>query len=96
MPGSRARTLLCAVDVKRLALALCLVSAFVACGEEEWNRNQLGVGNPYRTTTDETEPAGDDAADATVDTTMAVDAGVDSGDARPGDARNDARDATGQ
>lgn len=95
MAHAQARALLSAIAVQRLALVLCLVSAFVACGTEEWNRNQLGVGNPY-SATDETEPAGDDAIDATVDTTLAVDAGVDAADARPADARTDARDATGQ
>jgi hypothetical protein len=84
--------------VKRLAAALVLVSAFVACGTEEWNRNQLGVSNPYGET-DETEPAaagGDDSVDATLDGgTTTGDAAVDvRTDARPADARSDARDAT--
>jgi hypothetical protein len=81
--------------VKRVAAALVLVSALVACGKEEWNRNQLGVSNPYADT-DETEPVDDPPADATTDTTTAstpIDAGSD---VRPADARADVRDATGQ
>jgi hypothetical protein len=82
--------------VKRAAAALILLSAFVACGKEEWNRQQLGVGNPY-SETDETEPAtegeGDEAAAPA--STPPADASADAPtDARPADARADARDAT--
>lgn len=79
--------------MKRLAVALVLVSAF-ACGKEEWNRNQLGASSPW-VDTDETEPAADDpaddAADATIDATTsdAEDGGADARDARSADARAD-------
>ena len=82
--------------VKRVAAVLVLVSAFVACGTEEWNRNQLAASNPYGGETDPTEPADDDdPVDATGDATTSGDAAVDGrSDARPADARTDARDAT--
>lgn len=81
--------------MKRLLPALFLVAAFVACGKEEWNRNQLGASSPWAET-DETEPADDDPAeDAEAGTANAPgDAGADAQDARPADARSDARDAT--
>lgn len=82
--------------MKRVAAALVLLCAFVACGKEEWNQNQLGVSNPY-SDTDETDPADDPAGDAKTDTTTTstpIDAGADATDARPADARTDARDAT--
>jgi hypothetical protein len=80
--------------VKRVAAALVIVAALLACGKEEWNRNQLGVSNPYGADTDETEPeeASEDAA--TDSATEPTDAGGDAKDARPADARADARDAT--
>ena len=81
--------------MKRVAVAIVLVMALVACAKEEWNRNQIGVPNPY-SDTDETEPAAEEeeAAETGVETTSApIDAGKD-GDARPADARTDARDAT--
>lgn len=81
--------------MQRPVLTLVLVSAFVACGKEEWNQSQLGVANPYADT-DETEPAADDPVeDATTDAASTPgDAGGESNDARPSDARADARDAT--
>lgn len=80
--------------MKRVAAALVLVSIAVACGKEEWNRNQLGASSPWAET-DETEPAADDpvddAGDSTIDATTSdvKDGGVDASDARPADARAD-------
>lgn len=90
MAAHAARPLLRAYDVKRVVAVLVLASAFVACAKEEWNQNQIGVGNPI-SQTDETEPAADDAVDAPVDSATVEDAAVD---APAGDARTDARDAT--
>lgn len=80
----------------RVVAVLCLVVALVACAKEEWNRNQLGVANPYSTETEETEPA-EETENATTTqsttTTGTPDAALDA----PADVRADGpRDATGQ
>ena len=79
----------------RVVAVLGILVALVACAKEEWNRDQIGVANPYSQETDETEPAEetDDATTTTQTTTTTVpDAAADA----PSDARSDARDATGQ
>lgn len=80
----------------RWAFAAAIAVALLAACKEEWTQHDIHVLNPM-SETDETKPAGDDddAVDATIDVEPAKDAATDApADAKPADARSDARDAT--